>query len=97
MVEEPVRALDRVEERSQRDGCALARRVAGNPSTRRADGEGCEAEADGGDARLAASSRAVGARVQFDAESPVNGAAAAKFDAFTLTRIAIPGTLIAVR
>ena len=36
-------------------------------------------------------------RVQFDAESPVNGAAAAKFDAFTLTRIAIPGTFIAVR
>ena len=36
-------------------------------------------------------------RVQFDAESPVNGAAAAKFDALTLTRIAIPGTLIAVR
>lgn len=36
-------------------------------------------------------------RVQFDAESPASGAAAAKFDAFTLTRVAIPGTLIAVR
>ena len=85
VVEEPVRALDRVEERSQRDGCALARRVAGNPSTRRADGEGCEAEADGGDARLAASSRAVGARVQFDASIlPSGGSGAAKFDAMSL-------------
>lgn len=36
-------------------------------------------------------------RVQFDAESPVNGVGAAKIDALNLTRTVVPGTVIVLR